>query len=250
MEEYAAASESIADHYPQLASESDDQTTATGSLKRLESSGPVFPISLSEIRGNKLTPILERQSSSQSMLPTSHEETSHEDDPHLPKATSQDHVAQPKTSPAKRSLSRHPSQPYSPAPSTRSIGTPKASPRTPITPTEPSQSKPTLRRPSETTASRLRRERSKSNSTTNSSASGGLPFGYCKSSALKTTSIPNSPAEPLQKTERKPYIDYLRQKPSPSSSTSAHTPTTPAPSQSVSGSASASAEKKVKKTKK
>ena len=246
MEEYALASESIADHYPQFSRES---------LKseKLESSLHVFPIPLSEIQGNKLTPILERQSSIQSIHLARHEETSHEGDLKLHNIASRDPHAPSKSLSSTRSLSRHPSQPYSPAPSTRSIGTSKPSPRTPITPTtpqtptEPPHSKPTLHRPSETITSKLRRDRSKSNSTTNSSASGGVPFGFSKSSALKTTSIPNSPAEPLQKAERKPYIDYLRKKPSPSPSSSTSTPTPP--SQSVPASASAS-EKKVKASKK
>lgn len=246
MEEYATASESIAYHYPQFSGESLNS-------EKLESSIPVFPIPLSEIQGNKLTPILERQSSIQSVHLARHEETSHEGDLKLHNIASRDPHAQSKSLSSTRSLSRHPSQPYSPAPSTRSIGTSKPSPRTPITPTtpitppEPPHSKTPLHRPSETITSKLRRDRSKSNSTTNSSASGGVPFGFSKSTALKTTSIPNSPAEPLQKTERKPYIDYLRKKPSPSPSSSTSTPTTP--SQSVPGSASAS-EKKVKAMKK
>jgi hypothetical protein len=244
----------IAEEYPQLASESDDRTGGGSKLERTES-GHVFPISLSEIRGNKLTPILERQSSNQSI-----QETGTENDPQPPSEPAVA-VAQPKAPPS-RSLSRNPSHPYSPSPSTRSIGTPKNSPMTPRTPTEPSQSKhSTPRRPSETTASRLRREKSKSNATTNNSPGGsGLAFGFTKSSALVQTSIPNSPAEPLQKSERKPYIDYLRQKPTHSpasgsasvSSAPAHKTTPSSHRQSVSSSASASgavsgtAEKKAK----
>lgn len=59
--------------------------------------------------------------------------------------------------------------------------------------------------PGDTTSSRLRRERlnqTKSIPTT--------PFSYTKASSIQA--IPNLSLEPLEKSERKPYINYLKQK--------------------------------------
>lgn len=206
IEEYARAAESVPDRYPQLVSESDDISVDEKSVSTLPLQ--VFPISLSEIRSNKLTPIQEGESLESKPIPMT---------PRASKESIQtacspnDVIAQPKSSSnSKLSLPRTPSQKHSPSPALESSkSTPRIS-RGSNSHIEASPQRPSLR---ETASSRLRREKA-SQAKNNSSAgttSTSLPFGYSKATTLKP--IPNSPAEPIQKTERKPYIDYLRQKP-------------------------------------
>lgn len=202
IEEYARAAESVPDRYPQLRSESDDHSLGEKSVSTLPSQ--VFPISLSEIKANKLTPIHETNGVHTDpvqviMTPRVSKESVQSFN------TPPDLAPQPKyVSPLKKSNSRAPSQKRSPS---MSLESSQSTPRLSIS-SEQSPHRPTLR---ETASSRLRRERL-SQPKNNQPA-----FGYSKSTTLKP--IPNSPAEPLQKTERKPYIDYLRQKPKGKSST-------------------------------
>jgi hypothetical protein len=217
MAEYARAMETI-DEEPEADDSTSEETRRT--LERV-SSGHIFPISITEIRGNKLMPIQEHPHPDHGTQLNSTNEAKFE----ASGISTPRHDGKAQSRTRSGSFSR-PSPGRSPrdSSSSRSVDTSisKISTRSP---TKSSPSTPPagpLKPPQETASSRLRRERL-------SQVGGGnhnLPFGYSKSSALKP--IPNSPIEPQQKTERKPYIDYLRQKVSGKPSSSAQPPPAPA----------------------
>jgi hypothetical protein len=220
MAEYALAMEEASRE--QLEPDVDDCASedSRGRAKTLErlSSGHVFPISITEIRGNKLIPIQEHTSPTAALLPD--QDHSLVSGPEMTLSHPMDALGIPPpslqtVSPIKsprrsRSLSRP-----SPLPSPR-VSSSSRSVDTSLSKMSPSKASPSSSvasghhprsslGPQETTSSRLRRERLASQSNQQN-----LPFGYSRSSGLKP--IPNSTIEPKQKTERKPYIDYLRQK--------------------------------------